>query len=120
MLGAPASLSSIMVVGPQHHAAATRVGDSSEVGQREHMVRQGFTGKCWSEFLCALVAISNLDPAAPSGGGGLLPRGMRSVDTPPPTPAAGAPPAGLWQEPTIGYIHMLVIQRLVGSMIPLD
>jgi hypothetical protein len=23
-----------------------------EVGQREHMVRQGFTGKCWSEFLC--------------------------------------------------------------------
>jgi hypothetical protein len=56
------------------------------VGQREHMVRQGFTGKCWSEFLCL-------------GGTrraklGCVPRGMRQADTPPPTPAAGAPPAG--------------------------
>ena len=47
MLGAPTSLASIMVVGP-HHAAVTHVGDSSEVGQREHMVRQGFPRKCWS------------------------------------------------------------------------
>lgn len=51
MLSAPTSLASIMVIGP-HHAAVTHVGDSSEVGQREHMVRQGFTRKCWSEFLC--------------------------------------------------------------------
>jgi hypothetical protein len=55
---APTSLASIMVVVP-HHAAVTHVGDSSEgVGQREHMVRQGFTGKCWSEFLCLGGAIS--------------------------------------------------------------
>ena len=47
MLGAPTSLASIMVIGP-HHAAVTHVGGSSEVGQREHMVRQGFTRKCWS------------------------------------------------------------------------
>jgi hypothetical protein len=41
-----------MVIDP-HHAAVTHVGDSSEVGQREqHMGRQGFTAKCWSEFLC--------------------------------------------------------------------
>jgi hypothetical protein len=38
MLSAPTSLSGIMVIGP-HHAAVTHVGDSSEVGQREHMVR---------------------------------------------------------------------------------
>ena len=44
MLSAPTSLASIMVIGP-HHAAVTHVGDSSEVGQREHMVRQGFTRK---------------------------------------------------------------------------
>jgi hypothetical protein len=40
-------------------------------------------------------------PTAPSGGGGGVPRGVRSVDTPPPTPAAGAPPAGPWQEPNL-------------------
>jgi hypothetical protein len=51
MLGAPTSLASIMVIG-SHHAAVTHVGDSSEVGQREHMARQAFTRKCWSEFLC--------------------------------------------------------------------
>ena len=51
MLSAPTSLASIVVIGP-HHAAVTHVGDSSEVGQREHMVRQGLTRKCWSEFLC--------------------------------------------------------------------
>jgi hypothetical protein len=51
MLGAPTSLASIMVIGP-HHAAVAHVGDSSEVGQREHMVRQGLTGRCWSELLC--------------------------------------------------------------------
>jgi hypothetical protein len=34
---------------------------------------------------------------------GDLPRGMRSVDAPPPTSAAGAPPAGPWQEPNRVY-----------------
>jgi hypothetical protein len=37
MLSAPTSLASIMVIGGPHHAAVTHVGDSSEVGQREHM-----------------------------------------------------------------------------------
>jgi hypothetical protein len=41
-----------MVIGP-HHAAVTHAGDSSEVGQREHMlVRLGIHRKCWSKFLC--------------------------------------------------------------------
>jgi hypothetical protein len=39
LLGAPTSLASIMVIGP-HHAAVAHVRGSSEVGQREHMVRQ--------------------------------------------------------------------------------
>jgi hypothetical protein len=43
---------------------------------------------------CVLVAIS---PRRAKWGG--VPRGMRSVGTPPPTAAAGAPPAGPWQEP---------------------
>jgi hypothetical protein len=40
---------------------------------------------------------------AKSGG---LSRGMRSVGTPPPTPAAGAPPAGPWQEPNWVYSYV--------------
>jgi hypothetical protein len=43
---------------------------------------------------CVLVAIS---PRRAKLGG--LSRGVRSVGTPPPAPAAGAPPAGPWQEP---------------------
>jgi hypothetical protein len=74
MLGAPTSLAGIMVIGP-HHAAVTHVGDSSEVGQRGYMVRQGFTGKCWSEFMCLG---DYLAPPRQVGGG--VPRGMRSVD----------------------------------------
>jgi hypothetical protein len=81
-----------MVIGP-HHAAVTHVGDSSEVRQREHMVRQGFTRSAGLSF-CFLVAISPRRAKL-----GDFPRGMRSADTPPPTPAAGAPPAGPWQEP---------------------
>jgi hypothetical protein len=50
LLSAPTSLASIMVIGP-HHAAVTHVGDSSEVGQREHIVWLGIHRKCWSEFL---------------------------------------------------------------------
>jgi hypothetical protein len=42
MLSAPTSLDIIMVIGP-YHAAVKHVGDSSKVGQREHMVRQGLT-----------------------------------------------------------------------------
>jgi hypothetical protein len=91
LLSAPTSLSSIMAIGP-HQAAVTRhVGDSTEVGQREHLVRQGFTGKCWSEFLCLGGYLAPPRQVAEWGG---VPRGMRSVDTPPPIPAAGAPPAG--------------------------
>jgi hypothetical protein len=51
LLSAPASLASIMAIGP-HHAAVTRAGGSTEVGHREHMVRLGIHRKCWSEFLC--------------------------------------------------------------------
>ena len=69
-MSAATSLDSIMVIGP-HHAAVTHVGDSSEVGrQREHMVRQGFTGKCWSEFLCLGGYL-----APPRQVGGFVPRG---------------------------------------------
>jgi hypothetical protein len=51
LLSSPTSLASIMVIGP-HHAAVTYVGDSSEVRQREHVLRLGIHRKCWSEFLC--------------------------------------------------------------------
>jgi hypothetical protein len=69
MLGAPTSLASIMVIGP-HHAAVTHVGGSSEVGQREHMVRaKGSLRKCWSEFLCLGDYL-----APPRQAGGFAPR----------------------------------------------
>ena len=59
---------------------------------------------------------------AKSGG---LPRGIRSADTPPPAPAAGAPPAGPWQEPNWAYsyvnhvgcileIHPIAVWRLAA------
>jgi hypothetical protein len=79
------------VIGP-HHAAVTHAGDSTEVRQREHTVRLGIHRRCWSEFLCLG------DYLAPPRQGGCVPRGMRSADTPPPISAAGAPPAGPWQE----------------------
>jgi hypothetical protein len=44
MFGAPTSLASTMAIGP-HHAAVIHVGDSTEVGQREHMVRLGIHRK---------------------------------------------------------------------------
>jgi hypothetical protein len=67
------SLASTMVIGP-HHAAVTHVGDSSsEVGQREHMVRLGIHRKCWSEFLCLGDYLAR--PAAPSQVAGCAPRG---------------------------------------------
>jgi hypothetical protein len=57
----------------------------------------------------SLVAIS---PRRAKLGG--FPRGMRSADIPPPTPAAGSPPAGPWQEPNWVYqgIHMLTMWDL--------
>jgi hypothetical protein len=92
MLGAPTSLDSIMVIGP-HHAAVTHVGDSSEVGQREHMVRQGFTRKCWSEFLC----LGEYLAAPPRQVGGFVPRDALGRH-PPADPrrwrTAGGPVAG--------------------------
>jgi hypothetical protein len=94
MLGAPTSFASIMAIGP-HHAAATHVGGSSEVGQREHMVRQGFTRKCWSEFLCLGGYL-----APPRQVVGFGPWDALGRHPPPKAPAAGAPPAGLWQEPS--------------------
>ena len=53
---------------------------------------------------------------------GGLPRGMRSVGTPPPGPAAGAPPSGPWQEPKWEYsyvdrlnVNPLAVWRLPAS-----
>jgi hypothetical protein len=92
MLSAPTSLASIMVVGP-HHAAVTHVGDSTKVGQREHMVRQGFTRKCWSEFLC----IGGRYLAPPRQVGGFVPRdelGRRPSTGPRRWRTAGGPVAG--------------------------
>jgi hypothetical protein len=43
------------------------------------------------------------------------PRGMlRSADTPPPTPAAGTPPAGPWQE----LVWQFALQRLEWDLDP--
>jgi hypothetical protein len=90
LLGAPTSLAGIMVIGP-HHAAVTNAGDSTEVGQREHMVRLGIHRKCWSEFLCLGDYL-----APPRQVGGCAPRDALDRR---PSADAGAPPAGPWQEP---------------------
>ena len=110
MLSAPTSLASIMVIGP-HHAAVTHVGDSSEVGQREHMVRQGFTRKCWSEFLCLGGYL-----APPRQVGGFTPRdalGRRPSADPRRWRPAGAPLAGPWQEPNwvYSYVNHVITQK---------
>jgi hypothetical protein len=55
---------------------------------------------------CVLVLIS---PRRAKWGG--LPRGMRSADSPPPTPATGAPPAGPWQWQEL--VWQFAPQRLV-------
>jgi hypothetical protein len=88
LLGAPTSLASTVVIGP-HHAAVTHAGDSSEVGQREHVVRLGIHRKCWSEFLCL---------------GGYLTPPQDALGRHPPSAdpcRAAAPPAGPWQEPNL-------------------
>jgi hypothetical protein len=108
LLSAPTSLASTAVIGP-HHAAVTHVGDSSEAGQREHMVRQGYTGKCWSEFLCL--------------GGYLAPR-PRQVGVCAPRDALGRNPSAdprRWRPaggPVAGAQSAKVIADQVGSMIP--
>jgi hypothetical protein len=88
LLGAPTSLASIMVIGP-HHATATHVGGSSEVGQREHMVRLGIHRRCWSEFLC-------LDdhPAPPRQVGVCAPRADALDRHPPRRPRRWRPSGG--------------------------
>jgi hypothetical protein len=90
MLSAPTSLASTMVIGP-HHAAVTHVGDISEVGQREHMVRHGFTRKCWSGFLCLGGYL-----APPRQVGGFAPRDALGRQHPSAGPwrTAGGPVAG--------------------------
>ena len=91
MLSAPTSLASIVVIGP-HHAAVTHVGDSSEVGQREHMVRLGIHRKCWSEFLCLGGYL-----APPRQVGGFVPRdvlGRHPSAEPRRWRTAGGPVAG--------------------------
>jgi hypothetical protein len=100
MLSAPTSLASIMVIGP-HHAAVTHAGGSSEVGQREHMWFGKGSQESAGLSFCVLATISPRRAKS----GGRLPRGMRSVGTPPPAPAAGAPPAGPWQEPNWVYSY---------------
>jgi hypothetical protein len=91
------SLASTMVI-VLHHAAVTHVGDSSEVGQREHMVRLGIHRKCWSEFLCL-----GGDPAPPRQVGGCTPRdalGRHSPADPRRWRPAGGPVEGAQ---SIGY-----------------
>jgi hypothetical protein len=46
---------------------------------------------------------------------GGVPRGMRPAEPPPPTPSAGAPPAGAWQEPKLGIES--VDQWISGSVV---
>jgi hypothetical protein len=99
LLGAPTSLSR------RHHGDRTAPHRrrrhvrrrSSEAGQREHMVWQGIRSQLENGLsFCALVAISPRRAKLRELGG--VPRGVRSNDTPPPIPAAGAPPAGPCQE----------------------
>jgi hypothetical protein len=81
-----------MVVGP-HHAAVTYAGGAPKRAPAgAHGSARYGRGSAGLGF-CVLVAIS---PRRAKLGG--VPRGMRSADTPPPIPAAVAPPAGPWQE----------------------
>jgi hypothetical protein len=97
---APTSLASIMVIGP-HHATATYFGGAPKRASGSTWFGRAFTVGNWSKFLCL---------------GGYLapPRRVGSPrDAPPPAsiPAAGAPPAGPWQE----LIWQFALQRLVAS-----
>ena len=109
MLGAPTSLASIMVIGP-HHAAVIHVGAvAPKWASGSTWFGKGSQESAGLSF-CVLVAIS---PRRAKPGG--LPRGMRSADTPPPAPAAGAPPAGPWQEPN--WVYSYVSPHMVNDNI---
>jgi hypothetical protein len=100
LLSAPTSLASIMAIGPHaQHAAVTHAGGSSEVGQREHMVRLGIHRKCWSEFLCLGDYLPR--PAVPSGGG--CPVGCARRPTPLRRPPPLAPRRRARGRSPIGY-----------------
>jgi hypothetical protein len=110
LLSAPASLAGIMVIGP-HHAAVTHAGDSSEVGQREHIRGSARVHSQESAGLsfCVLVAISSRR----AKWGVCAPRdapGRRPSAGP---PAAGAPPAGpwQWQEPNLPKLSVTKCTR---------
>jgi hypothetical protein len=97
LLSALTSLASTMVVGP-HHAAATHAGEAPNRASGRTWFGRASQLEIGLSF-CVLVAIS--PRRAKLGGGGGVPRGMRPASTPPPIPAAGAPPAGPWQGPFI-------------------
>jgi hypothetical protein len=105
LLSAPTSLSSItMVVGPHAaHAAVTHVGDSSEVGQREHMVRLVFTESAGLSF-CVLVTIS---PRRAKQVGGFVPRDVFGRQGPLRRTPPLAPRRRARGRSPIGYFHML-------------
>jgi hypothetical protein len=117
LLGAPTSLASNVVIGP-HYAAVTHVGDSSEVGQREHI--HGSAG--YSQKVMVWVSVSwwlvapYLAPPRQVGGG--VPGGMRSVDTPPPL---RRPPPRRWRPaggPVAGAQSAKIVVNQVGCNIP--
>jgi hypothetical protein len=114
LLGAPNSLASTIVVGP-HHAAVTHLGDSSEGSGPAGAACSIWFGKGSQESAglssCVLVAIS----PRRAKWWGVPPRDALGRHPPPPTPAAGAPPAGPWQEPNL---PKLSLTDHVGSMIP--
>jgi hypothetical protein len=113
LLGAPTSLASTMVIGPQpHHAAATYAGEAPKRASGSTWFGKGSQLEIGVSF-CVLVDISLR--RAKLGG---VSRGMRSADTPPPIPAAGAPPAGLWQE-VVWQFPPPPPQRLVGVNPPM-
>jgi hypothetical protein len=107
VLGAPTSLAGIMVIGP-HHAAVTHVGDSSEVA--------GPAGAHGSARVGRRVPAERIPRGNPPN---LARRGeiashqdtetqtttSFSLSCEPP-PAAGAPPAGPWQEPNWVYSYV--------------
>jgi hypothetical protein len=110
VLGAPTSLASTAWSVRTSHAATTCAGETpkrASGGTWFGMVSQLEIGLS----SCVLVATS---PRRAKLGG--VSRGsMRSADFPPPIPAAGAPPAGPWQE----LVWQFALQRLVGSATPL-
>jgi hypothetical protein len=73
------------------------------------LVRQGISQLEIGLSSCVLVAIS---PRRAKLGG--VPRGVRSADTPPPTPTAGAPPPAAGPVAGAG-LAVFALQRPVGS-----